>query len=160
MSRLVGSSLTSIPMRQRVGHDPIALLGEVSAERLEELAADQAFVDRAAAADADLTEYLAGQRWYQTLDDRKPRAIAYFSPEYGIAQALPQYSGGPESSRGITSRRHRILVFRSSVGCSTDPDTSGSRCPGWVAAGDVSSARPGWSAAHAAAGSRRFSGTG
>ena len=79
---------------QRVGHDPIALLGEVSAERLEELAADQAFVDRVAAADADLTEYLAGQRWYQTLDDRKPRAIAYFSPEYGIAQALPQYSGG------------------------------------------------------------------
>lgn len=79
---------------QRVGHDPVALLGEIPAERLEELAADDAFVGRVAAADADLTEYLAGHRWFQGLDGRKPHAIAYFSPEYGIAQALPQYSGG------------------------------------------------------------------
>ena len=79
---------------QRVGHDPVALLGEVSSERLAELAADDGFVARVAAADSDLTDYLVGNRWFQGLDDRKPHAIAYFSPEYGIAQALPQYSGG------------------------------------------------------------------
>lgn len=79
---------------ERVGEDPMAFLGEVPAERLAELAGDAEFVARVAAADADLTDYLAGQRWFQTLDERKPRAVAYFSPEYGIAQALPQYSGG------------------------------------------------------------------
>ena len=36
-------------------------------------------------------------RWYQTLDKdgtAPPTAIAYFSPEFGITAALPQYSGG------------------------------------------------------------------
>ena len=41
----------------------------------------------------DLREYMTSPRWYQTLPD-SARAIAYFSPEYGIAAALPQYSGG------------------------------------------------------------------
>src|SRR5205807_7129485 len=42
---------------------------------------------------ARLREYLAAPRWF---DDRSGelRAVAYFSPEFGIAEALPQYSGG------------------------------------------------------------------
>src|SRR5256885_11448358 len=32
-------------------------------------------------------------RWYAG-QDGAPAAVAYFSPEYGIASALPQYSGG------------------------------------------------------------------
>lgn len=78
---------------QQTGHDPIGLLGEVAGERLAELAADAAFVARAAALAADLRAYLRDPRWYQTLADA-PAAIAYFSPEFGIAAALPQYSGG------------------------------------------------------------------
>jgi glycogen phosphorylase len=74
-------------------HDPIALLGEVAPARLDELAADSAFVARAQALAADLTAYLTEPRWYQGLADAPP-AIAYFSPEFGIAAALPQYSGG------------------------------------------------------------------
>src|SRR5262249_21104735 len=38
-----------------------------------------------------------GPRWYQLNADEltgAPAAVAYFSPEYGIASALPQYSGG------------------------------------------------------------------
>ncbi|MFC3979039.1 MULTISPECIES: alpha-glucan family phosphorylase [Streptosporangium] len=78
---------------ERVGHDPVALLGAVEASRLRELAADRRFLRRVADAADDLHEYMTAPRWYQTLAEA-PRAIAYFSPEYGIAAALPQYSGG------------------------------------------------------------------
>ncbi len=76
------------------GHDPVRLLGEVSADRLAELAADQGFVDWVGRARADLAEYLEQPRWFQSLGDDAPAGIAYFSPEYGITSALPQYSGG------------------------------------------------------------------
>jgi glycogen phosphorylase len=77
------------------GHDPAALLALVSQQRLAELAGDQDFLRRLGAAEADLQEYLTGPRWYQKSDlTGEPAAIAYFSPEYGITAALPQYSGG------------------------------------------------------------------
>ncbi|GGQ02388.1 alpha-glucan family phosphorylase [Streptosporangium pseudovulgare] len=78
---------------ERVGHDPVALLGAVDPARLRELAADRRFLRRVADAADDLHEYTTAPGWYQTVPDA-PRAIAYFSPEYGIAAALPQYSGG------------------------------------------------------------------
>jgi starch phosphorylase len=76
------------------GKDPIGLLGEVPSSRLAELAADPAFVARADALRDELRAYLAEPRWYQTLNGDAPGTIAYFSPEFGIAAALPQYSGG------------------------------------------------------------------
>lgn len=76
------------------GRDPVRLLSEVSAERLAELSADGGFVDWVARTHAALREYLTSDRWYQSLGPDAPRGIAYFSPEYGIAAALPQYSGG------------------------------------------------------------------
>ncbi len=78
---------------QAVGQDPVRLLGEVSPERLAALAADQAFLGRLEAAHADLQDYLSTPRWYQGLDGA-PASIAYFSPEFGITEVLPQYSGG------------------------------------------------------------------
>ncbi len=76
-------------------HDPIGLLGEIEPARLQELAADAEFVARAANLSQDLHTYLTEPRWYQkTVTDGAPRAIGYFSPEFGIAAALPQYSGG------------------------------------------------------------------
>src|SRR6202042_3523272 len=56
--------------------------------------ADEDYLRRLAVASDDLHEYLTGPRWYQAQDGSWPKAIAYFSPEYGITQALPQYSGG------------------------------------------------------------------
>ena len=79
---------------ERVGHDPVRLLGEVSADRLNELAADSGFRARLAAAHEDLSRYLSEPRWYQSLGDHMPRNIAYFSPEFGLTEVLPQYSGG------------------------------------------------------------------
>ncbi len=81
---------------ERVHGDPIALLGEISTERFEQLAADSAVVDRAAELAEDLERYVSESRWYQTSFDveSKPEAIAYFSAEFGITAVLPQYSGG------------------------------------------------------------------
>lgn len=75
-------------------HDPISLFGQISQERIDQLASDDNFVSRANALGDDLSRYLSEPRWYQGLEGDKPELIAYFSPEFGIAAALPQYSGG------------------------------------------------------------------
>ncbi len=74
--------------------DPLRLLGTVSAARLAALAEDRRFRRRLAAASDDLHDYLTGRRWYQEQPEGLPAAVAYFSPEFGITAALPQYSGG------------------------------------------------------------------
>ncbi|AJP03892.1 glycogen phosphorylase [Streptomyces cyaneogriseus subsp. noncyanogenus] len=79
------------------GGDPVRLLGTVRPERLAELADDRRFLRRLTAVADDLDDYLTGERWYQTHEGsgaRLPAAVAYFSPEFGITAALPQYSGG------------------------------------------------------------------
>jgi glycogen phosphorylase len=88
--------------RQGAGSDPVALLGEIPPEHLARLAADEQYLRRLGAAAEDLREYLSAARWYQLSAGEgpdgaagsRPAAIAYFSPEFGIASALPQYSGG------------------------------------------------------------------
>ena len=84
---------------QACGADPVRMLGEISAERLSELAADGAFVESVHREVEDLHRYLDTPHWFQrwSLDQSGASdlaAIAYFSPEYGVAAALPQYSGG------------------------------------------------------------------
>ncbi|WP_029253221.1 alpha-glucan family phosphorylase [Paraoerskovia marina] len=86
---------------REVHGDPVALLGALGAERLAALAADQGFVERVREAVRDLRDYHERDRWYQHRAEELagsptplPRAIAYFSPEFGITSVLPQYSGG------------------------------------------------------------------
>ncbi|MDJ1134861.1 alpha-glucan family phosphorylase [Streptomyces iconiensis] len=76
------------------GGNPVRLLGGVHRDRLEELAGDRGFLRRLAVASGDLQDYLSEPRWYQHAGSGLPAAIAYFSPEFGITGALPQYSGG------------------------------------------------------------------
>ncbi len=84
--------------RELAEQDPATLLSRVPQDRLARLAADPEFLRRLRAAGDDLQEYLTGPRWYQAepadAAGGLPTAIAYFSPEYGITAALPQYSGG------------------------------------------------------------------
>lgn len=82
---------------ESVRRDPVRLLSALSRTELERLAADEAFVARVQAAKEDLGSYLGARQWYQDFAERTegaPGAIAYFSPEYGITEVLPQYSGG------------------------------------------------------------------
>ena len=76
------------------GHDPVRLLGLVPAARLDDLARDPSFLGFMDEVLAELRRYLAGARWFQGRTGSPLRTVAYFSPEFGIAEALPQYSGG------------------------------------------------------------------
>ncbi|OCB37011.1 glycogen phosphorylase [Mycobacterium malmoense] len=82
---------------ERCGSDPVALLGAVNPARLDELALDEAFLGRLDQLAADLNDYLSRPLWYQQQQadgQAMPAAIAYFSMEFGVAEVLPNYSGG------------------------------------------------------------------
>ena len=83
------------------GGDPIAMLSMLPPDRISALAADAGFLGRLREAEQSLREYMSGPRWYAEAGlaetgtaEPGPAAVAYFSPEYGITAALPQYSGG------------------------------------------------------------------
>ena len=80
-------------------HDPMRLLGLVTRERFDALADDPGFMRYLAEVRESLQRALEGDDWFQLRsaerDGGSPlRLVAYFSPEFGIAEALPQYSGG------------------------------------------------------------------
>ncbi|MBO0677913.1 glycosyltransferase family 1 protein [Mycolicibacterium sp. S2-37] len=82
---------------KQLGCDPVALLGGVKPARLDELAGNQSFLRRLDALAADLDDYLSRPLWYQQqIADgvALPNGIAYFSMEFGVAEVLPNYSGG------------------------------------------------------------------
>jgi starch phosphorylase len=116
----------------RVGKDPVALLSALSADELTRLASDEAFVATVNAAAQDLATYLSKPRWYQNwaaeVEGGAPASIAYFSPEFGITEVLPQYSGAWASWLGTISSLPPTWGCPSSAsGCSTRPATSSSR---------------------------------
>src|SRR5689334_2351729 len=80
------------------GGDPVAMLSSMRPGQLAALATNEDFLHRLNAVLADLRGYASEPRWYQSdaaaVSESLPRAIAYFSPEYGITAVLPQYSGG------------------------------------------------------------------
>ncbi|MFI9010248.1 alpha-glucan family phosphorylase [Actinosynnema sp. NPDC053489] len=85
--------------------DPLRLLSVVAPERLEALSRDEGFLAHAHALADDLHRYTTGPRWFQRRQEEiaqrrdqgahpLPSAIAYFSMEFGVTEALPNYSGG------------------------------------------------------------------
>ena len=75
-------------------HDPMGVLGVVPRERLDALVDDPGFMRFLGEVRDEHQRYLEGDRWFQARDGSPLRSVAYFSPEFGIAEALPQYSGG------------------------------------------------------------------
>ena len=76
---------------ERSGHDPVALLASVGRDRLDDLATDDSYLSVLRETVADLRAYVTSPAWEGT---GALTSVAYFSPEFGIAEALPQYSGG------------------------------------------------------------------
>ncbi|WP_034273726.1 alpha-glucan family phosphorylase [Haloechinothrix halophila] len=87
-------------LASEVGGDPLRILTGVTPARLDELAADEDFIARTRTASEELHRYLTEPGWYQRLAEQDndgrplPRGIAYFSMEFGVTEALPNYSGG------------------------------------------------------------------
>src|SRR5918996_508175 len=77
------------------GHDPVRLLGTMTKQRFTELAEDGPFMAFLATVEEDLQSYLEEPRWYQLRKDGIDLGtVAYFSPEFGVGESLPIYSGG------------------------------------------------------------------
>jgi glycogen phosphorylase len=78
-----------------VGHNPITLLANVSQDRLNQLAADQSFLDHLDRVSAAAEDYLSEATWFQrTSPGLRDCLVGYFSLEFGLSEALPVYSGG------------------------------------------------------------------
>ncbi|HEV7226640.1 MAG TPA: alpha-glucan family phosphorylase, partial [Pirellulales bacterium] len=85
------------PIRWRqLDHNPIALLSEFTAERLEMRAAELVLYSRINHAYRLLKEYLSSNQTWATTHagvlGSKP--VAYFSAEFGMHESVPIYSGG------------------------------------------------------------------
>ncbi len=86
------------------GHDPVRVLEAITVEGWAGLAADPDVVADVEAAAHRLDTALQSPRWFQTHvspanegggESSSPlHLVAYFSPEFGISETLPQYSGG------------------------------------------------------------------
>ncbi len=79
---------------EATGHDPVGVLAAVPSARLAELQADPNFMAFLDETFDDHTRYLDSPGWQQLKGTSPLRSVAYFSPEFGISEALPQYSGG------------------------------------------------------------------
>ncbi|MGH9862206.1 MAG: alpha-glucan family phosphorylase [Candidatus Acidiferrales bacterium] len=73
--------------------NPVLMLGSISQERLEELVRDENFMAFYKRSYEWLQNYLKEKTWWENRYPSKP-LIAYFSAEFGLAEALPIYSGG------------------------------------------------------------------
>ncbi len=80
-------------------HNPIRMLGEVSQEKLDELAVDEGFLSKVQQVHEQLEQYL---HMLHSVNHSHEVSIAYFSAEYGLSDTLPIYSGG----LGILSGDH------------------------------------------------------
>lgn len=90
-------------MWDEVYQNPVAMLGRVSQARLKELAQDESFVSSVEHVYREMDTYLKSEKWYQAnYSHHSDLQVAYFSCEFGLAEALPVYSGG----LGILSGDH------------------------------------------------------
>ncbi len=80
---------------ETTNHNPVAMLGKISQDRLIEVSNDDGFIAHMYRAYEQLKTYLAQTTWYQKKfkGNSKPY-IAYFSAEFGLTECLQVYSGG------------------------------------------------------------------
>ena len=81
---------------RETGQHPVDLVRRTTPGCWEQLAGDQQFVQQVDRAAQRLDAARHGRTWFDhRRDEGSPLGlVAYFSPEFGITEALPQYSGG------------------------------------------------------------------
>ena len=77
-------------------HNPVRLLREISPERIDAVAGDPSFHRRYDAVLLAFDEYMERRStWFaRKYPEMADSLIAYFSPEFGLHQSIPIYSGG------------------------------------------------------------------
>ena len=80
---------------QSTRHNPIALLGRCAQHRLDELAADDAYVGCIQRLHEQMQAHMSRRSWFHRQhSDAHDCCIAYFSAEFGLTESLQVYSGG------------------------------------------------------------------
>ncbi len=80
---------------EKTGHNPLAVLGQLSQERVLELNRDEGFLSEMDRMYAEFTRYREDRREYDFgLETPIDFQVAYFSAEFGLTDCLPIYSGG------------------------------------------------------------------
>jgi glycogen phosphorylase len=75
--------------------NPWIILQDISAERLETLAADRSFVAELERVRQARHDYLSAPGWFgSAYDTAASSGVAYFSMEFGLGEGLPLYAGG------------------------------------------------------------------
>ena len=76
-------------------HNPVAMIGRISQQRLEEVADDEGFLAHLKRVHSILHEYITNPGWWaRTYGEADTPQVAYFCAEYGLNECVPIYSGG------------------------------------------------------------------
>ena len=82
-------------MLEKCHGNPVLLLRRISRERLEQAAAESAFLNHLDETRDQLHRYMTEPGWFKVCHpEHAGLAIAYFCMEYGLTACLPIYSGG------------------------------------------------------------------
>ncbi len=82
---------------EKTYHNPVAMLGQLSQEQLDEASKNSMFLARFEVIHKKFKEYHQTSSWFETSykdDTLENLKIAYFSMEYGLTECMPLYSGG------------------------------------------------------------------
>nr|HPM24349.1 DUF3417 domain-containing protein [Phycisphaerae bacterium] len=84
-----------VDLWRRVGHNPVALLWQVSQARLIQAARDDAYVAQLCRVMDSFYVYMNSRTWFdEHYPSERDTVIAYFSAEFGLHESMPIYSGG------------------------------------------------------------------
>ena len=72
-------------------HNPVLFMNRIDQNKLDNLSQDKDFLEKFDSVISDFDDYMLTSKWMKSSDDN---LIAYFSPEYGINESFPNYSGG------------------------------------------------------------------
>ncbi len=76
-------------------HNPLAILGRLGKDRLQELLTDEGFLSEMDRIFTEFSRYTEkGKAYHFGLETPFDFTVAYFSAEYGLTDCLPIYSGG------------------------------------------------------------------
>ena len=82
---------------EKIYHNPVAMLGQISQEKLDATSKNSVFLARLEVIHKKFREYHKTPSWFETNHNDETLSnlkIAYFSMEFGLTECMPLYSGG------------------------------------------------------------------
>jgi starch phosphorylase len=79
---------------EEVQHNPVQLINKISYDKLLKLSQQNDFTNYLDYIYGQFKKYMDDKTWFGTTFPKEKGVIAYFSPEYGINESFPNYSGG------------------------------------------------------------------